>query len=423
MRIALLGYRGNMQSGGQGIYLHALSRELAEQGHSLDVFVGPPYPDPMPWARVTRLDNQMFWGRRFDRRRGGFLPRPRPARILEPLNFYEFAVTRFGFFPEPFAFSLRAARALLARLRQGERYLLVHDVQSLGYGLLWLQALGLPVVSTLHHPLTVDLRSSLSRDRGFMDRKGSLTFHPVTTQGRVARRLAGILTSSEVSRDTIARDFRVPEQRIHNVLNGVQLPDLGPERPRPEPPELLFVGRAGDPNKGLDILLAALLKLAPEIRLRCLSPPPFPNDEAARWLRDPALASRVSFDGKRPRAELESAYRRAAVVVVPSLFEGFGLPAIEALASGTPVVASRGGALPEVLGRAGAGRLLATLAPETLAAEIQSVLDDWDAEQRAVRAARGRIERLFGWEAVARRTADVYQRVRSVWPERRGWWP
>ena len=423
MRVALLAYRGNMQSGGQGIYLHALSRALADQGHSLDVFVGPPYPDPMPWARVTRLDNQMFWARRFERRRGSFLPRPRPARILEPLNFYEFAVTRFGFFPETFAFSLRAARALTARVRQGARYELVHDVQSLGYGLLWLQAQGVPVVSTLHHPLTVDLRSSLARDRGFKDRKGSITFHPVTSQGRVARRMAAIVTSSEVSRARIESDFRVERARIHNVLNGVELPDLGSERRRPEPPELLFVGRANDPNKGIEFLLAALARLSPEVRLRCLCPAPFPDDPLARRLRESGLEARVRFEGKRPRAELERAYRQAAVVVVPSRFEGFGLPAIEALASGTPVVASRGGALPEVLERAGAGRLARSLQPDALAAEIQSVLDDWEAEQRSVRAARPRIEQLFGWDAVARRTSAVYERVREDWPTRRSWWP
>src|SRR5574341_924524 len=157
MRVAFLCYRGNMKSGGQGVCLHALTRELAALGCEIDVFVGPPYPDPMPWARVTRLENQMFWGKRFERRRGGFLP-------------------------EPFAFSVRAALALLRELRAGRRYDVVHDVQSVSYGLLLLQALGLPVVTTIHHPLSIDLRSSLARDRSFAERKGSLTFYPVRTQ-------------------------------------------------------------------------------------------------------------------------------------------------------------------------------------------------------------------------------------------------
>jgi hypothetical protein len=129
-----------MKSGGQGVYLAALTRELAALGCEIDVFVGPPYPDPLPWARVTHLPNQMFWGKRFDKRKGAFLDRERPWSIFRPLDFYEFAVTRFGFLPEPFAFSVRAARAVARELRAGRRYDLVHDVQSVSYGLLGLQA-------------------------------------------------------------------------------------------------------------------------------------------------------------------------------------------------------------------------------------------------------------------------------------------
>jgi len=227
MRIAVLAYRGNMQSGGQGIYLHALVRGLLNRGHEIECFVGPPYPDPIPGVQLTRIDNQQFWIKRFERDGSAILPRPNPLRILHPLCFYEYAVTRFGFLPEPFAFSLRAAREVIARLRRGVRYDLVHDVQSLGYGLLWLRALGLPVVTTVHHPLTVDRRFSLQRDQTFTDYKGTLTFYPVRSQARVARRLDAVITSSESSKREITRGFRVRSERVHNVLNGVDLPPWG----------------------------------------------------------------------------------------------------------------------------------------------------------------------------------------------------
>ncbi len=412
MRIAFACYRGNMASGGQGIYLRALTRELAALGHEVDVFVGPPYPDALPWARVQHLENHMFWASRFHRERpGAFLPRPDPWRILAPLSFFEFAVTRFGFFPEPFAFSVRAARSIRAELRRGRRYDLVHDVQSLGYGLLWLRALGLPVVSTIHHPLSVDLRSSLMRARGFRELKGALTFHPVRSQARVARRIDAIVTSSEASRETIARDFGTAPARIHNVLNGVELPPAGATRKRPAPPELLFVGRAGDPNKGLEHLLDALTQLPDEVRLRCLCDRPLRDDAIHARIERLRLGARVRFEGKVPRAALEAAYRDAAIVVLPSLFEGFGLPAIEALAAGTPVVATNAGALPEVLGQAGAGRAVERGSAPALAAEIRALLGDWEAEQRRVLEARPRIERAFGWPGVAARTVAVYSRV------------
>ena len=412
MRIAFTAYRGSMSSGGQGIYLHALTRELAALGHEIDVYVGPPYPDPLPWvSRVIRLDDLHFWASRFYKHPGAFLPDRDRWRVLAPLHFFELAVTRFGFFPEPFAFSLRAARAIRTALLAGRRYDLVHDVQTLGYGLLWLRALGLPVVSTIHHPLTVDLRSSLARARGFRELKGALTFHPVRTQARVARHIDAILTSSEVSRATIARDFGAEPARVHDVLNGVELPPAGVPRKRPGRPELLFVGRAGDPNKGLEFLLDALTRLPDPVRLRCLCDRPLRGDPIHDQIERLGLAGRVRFDGKVSREALEAAYRDAAVVLLPSLFEGFGLPAVEGLAAGTPVVATDAGALPEVLEHAGAGRRVPRADAPALAAAIDEVLGDWEGEQERVLAARPRIERAFGWAEVAARTAGVYRRV------------
>ena len=413
MRIAFLCYRGNMKSGGQGVYLHALTRELAAMGCEIDVFVGPPYPDPLPWARVERLPNQMFWGKRFDKRPGAFLDRAAPWAMFRPLDFYEFAVTRFGFLPEPFAFSVRAALAVRRALRAGARYTLVHDVQSLGYGLLWLQALGLPVVSTIHHPLSIDLRSSLARDRSFAERKGSLTFYPVRTQARVARQLAAVLTSSEASRAAIARDFGVRPERIHDVRNGVELSAPGAPRSRPSA-ELLFVGRCGDPNKGLEFLLHALALLPHEVTLRVLDD--FPGGTPLeRTLRELRLETRVRFSGKVSAEELERAYCGAAAVVLPSLFEGFGLPAIEALAVGTPVVASRAGALPELIEEAGAGRLVPPGDPAALAKAIAEVLEHWDAAHAEALAARPRLEAIFGWRPTAQRTLAAYQRALAAW--------
>ncbi|MCP4005894.1 MAG: glycosyltransferase family 4 protein [bacterium] len=410
MRIAFLCYRGNMQSGGQGIYLHALTRRLAQMGHEIDVFVGPPYPDPMPWANEFRIENQMFWGSRFKSGPGAFLPQPDPLRIFHPLNFFEYAVSRFGFLPEPFAFSVRAARQVLARIREGVRYELVHDVQSVGYGLLGLQAIGLPVVTMIHHPLSVDRRSSLQRDRTFEEFKGSLTFYPVRTQARVARRLAGVLTSSEVSADAIENDFGVSRARIHNVHNGVDLPDPGVPRTRPEAPQLLFIGRCGDPNKGLEYLISALALLPPEVSLRVLDA--FPeNTPMENQIDDLHLRERIHFEGKLPRKELEAVFRESAITVLPSLFEGFGLPAIEALAAGTPVVATRAGALPEVIHAAGAGVLVEPADAADLAKGIAGVLERWEDAQREVLDARPRLEERFGWAQVGFRTEKVYEQV------------
>lgn len=409
-RIAFLAYRGSMTSGGQGIYLSALTRELAAVGYEIDVFVGPPWPDPMPWARVTRIENQCFWGSRFSPDPGAFLPRPDPLRIFTPLNFYEFAMTRFGFLPEPFAFSLRAARSVIERMREGRRYDLVHDVQSVGYGLLWLRALGVPVVTTIHHPLSVDRRSSLRRDRSFREKKGTLTFYPVRSQRRVARHLDAVLTSSDASAHELAGEFGVRPERIHRVQNGVGLPVPGSPRVRPDPPELLFVGRCGDPNKGLEYLLSALARLPSTVGLRILDD--FPTGTALDGqIRELGLRDRLRFSGKVSSQELERAYRSAAIVVLPSLFEGFGLPAVEALAVGTPVVATRAGALPEVIAASGAGVLVPPADPVAFAGAIEQVLARWEVEHARALDTRSRIEQAFAWKRIAARTGRIYEQL------------
>jgi glycosyltransferase involved in cell wall biosynthesis len=232
LRICFVAYRGNMRCGGQGVYLWFLARELARLGHRVDVLVGPPYPDAMPFAHsVTRLPDERFWGRWFAGDAAAMLPRPQPLRIFEPLNFYELAASRIGFLPEPFAFSVRALRALAAQLLAGAAYDVVHDVQCLGWGVLGMRALGLPVVSTVHHPLTVDRRASFARDTGFREALGTATFYPVAMQSLVARRLDRLLTSSRASARQIARDFRVDPARIRMVANGVDTELFAPDPP------------------------------------------------------------------------------------------------------------------------------------------------------------------------------------------------
>jgi len=419
LRICFLGYRGNMHSGGQGIYLWFLARELARLGHEITVLVGPPYPDAMPFARrVTRLPNPQLWGKRFDPDSAVLLPWPKPLRAFAPLYFYELAATHFGFLPEPFAFSVRALRELVPRLRAGERFDLVHDVQSLGYGLLALGALGLPVVTTIHHPLSVDRRASFARDRTLREALGTMEFYPVGMQAFVARRLDRVITSSELSRREIRRDFRVAEARIANVGNGLDTeifrPLPGVER---APRELLCIGRASDPNKGVDTLLEAMALLPDEVRLTLVD-----EDHALHLARtrgrELGIASRVTITGRLPQARLVELYNRAALVVVPSRYEGFGLPAAEAMACGTPVVASHAGALPELMRTAGGGTLARVADPASLAAAIRELLERPPEARAALgRAARENVIRAWSWPRIAARTVEVY---RAVLAERRG---
>jgi glycosyltransferase involved in cell wall biosynthesis len=395
LRICFVSYRGNMRCGGQGIYLWHLARELSRRGHRVDVLVGPPLPDPMPFARsVEPLPDEQFWAKWFLRDYTRFFP-ARPLSVFEPLHFYELLASRLGFLPEPFAASVRAFRAYVRRLREGERFDVVHDVQCLGWGMLGIRALGAPIVTTVHHPLTLDRRASFVRDQTLRDAIGTMTFYPVGMQAFVARRIDRVITSSEASAAHIRRDFGVDRSRIRMLGNGL---DTHCFRPDPDTPrsraEILCVGRASDPNKGISTLIRSS-----------------PDHEGFRLARELGCADRVRVTGPLSTEELVAAYRRATLVVVPSVFEGFGLPAAEAMACGTPVVATSAGALPEVVEAGGGGLLVAPSDPQALAKGITTLLEQPEARAELGARAPARIVAHYSWERVAELTEQVYREL------------
>lgn len=222
------------------------------------------------------------------------------------------------------------------------------------------------------------------------------------------RRAYRVLTVSEWSRAEIVEWSGIPEERVVNVGNGVD-PPFCPEGPRYEPgfPYVLYVGNAR-PHKNLDRLLSAFGRLDyPELRLVLAGAP------------KPELGGRLDQLGIRDRArilcgltddELASVYRGALLVVLPSLIEGFGLPALEAMACGIPVVLSRLPALPEVAGEA--GMFMDPLDVDDIRRAMERVL--CDGERRAAMRALG-LERArrFSWDGVANAVRSVLENARS----------
>ncbi len=411
-RLCFVAYRGNMNCGGQGVYLWFLCRELAALGFEVDVFVGPPYPDPMPFAaRVQRLENQEHWAKWFTHDYGGMIPKRNPLAALSPMNFYELAASRLGFLPEPFAFSMRVFRTLAARMREGERWDLIHDVQCLGYGLLGLRALGIPVVTTVHHPLTVDRRASFIRDTNLTEALGTMQFYPIGMQSFVARRIDRVLTSSECSAGQIAADFGVPRQQIRNVWNGLDTdlfsPDASVAR---DPHKVLCVGRASDPNKGIRSLIEAIAQTDASTRLTLIDND-HPENEVFKWARAAGVIDRIEVTGRVPQQELIRHYRSASLVAVPSRYEGFGLPAVEAMACGTPVVACEAGALREVMQQAGGGITVPIDDSKALAHGIDELMGHPERRQSLGETGRRKVCDVFSWPRIARRTAEVYAEV------------
>jgi glycosyltransferase involved in cell wall biosynthesis len=406
MNICLLSYRGNPYCGGQGVYLYFLSRELAKMGHSLTLLVGPPDPWPMPWARTIRVESLNLWGVRRN-----FLPSSAPWSIFRPLNFFEFAATRLGFFPEMLIFSFRALR-MLGEIFPRQRFDVFHDIQSLGYGLMLVKQFRRPLITMVHHPLTIDFHHSLERDQDFKEKYYTVVFYPLGMQGRVIRRCDRVLTSSRETAREIERAFRVPADRIRNVANGLDTdffrPGKGTSR---QNNRLLFVGNTDDPKKGAPYLLHSMTYLPDKITLRIVDDGAPVKSFAPGLVKQLGLGRRVAFTGKLSAEALREEYRSAQVAVVPSLYEGFGLPAAEAMACGTPVVTTTAGALPEVVGEDGAGVLVPPRDPQALAEGIRQVLEDREQGEKMGRSGRERVERLFSWGRVAERTVAVYKEL------------
>lgn len=412
MRICLLSYRGNPYSGGQGVYVFHLARELCRLGHAIDVVVGRPYPRPLSrWARVHKVPNLNLWGR-YD---GDWLPRDRPFSLLSPANLFEFAATRLRFFPEPFTFSMRALLCMVGQLRH-HGFDLIHDVQSLGYGTWAMKAFGAPVLTTVHHPLTVDRRHALARSRTLEERYHAAVFYPVAMQGWVIRRVDGVITASRAGRAAIAKDFRVPEGRIGVVPNGVDTERFrNPGGLRRRQSTLLFVGNTDDARKGAAILLQALARLPRRVKLRIVDEGYPARTLIPREVDRLGLTSRVIFTGRLSAGRLVEEYSRCTILVQPSLYEGFGLPAAEALACGTPVVATDAGAVAEVVSPE-SGLLVPPADAQALAEGIATLLEDPQRRQSMGLCGPSHIANHFAWPAAARAVVRVYRRALAGHP-------
>jgi glycosyltransferase involved in cell wall biosynthesis len=405
LRIALLSYRSKPHSGGQGIYVRALSRELTELGHRVEVLSGQPYPELAAGVPLTRVPSLDLY------REPDPFRTPRPSEFRDWVDVAEWATMCTAGFPEPLTFSLRAARALLPRAHEFD---VVHDNQSLGWGLLRLVRAGLPTVATVHHPIAIDRRLELAAAPSLRRRLTLQRWYAFTgMQARVVRRLDGVTTVSESSRRDIATHMGLPAGQVEVIPVGIDPDEFCPPpagRAR-DTDSILVITSADVPLKGLVHLLEALAKLRTErpVRLTVVGTarPGGPAETALDRLN---LRDAVRFTGPVPEAELVRLLQTAGVVAIPSLYEGFSLPAIEAMACATPLVTTDAGALPEVVGTEAGLRVRAGDVGELTAALLR-VLDSPSLAAELGRAGRRRVLERFTWRATAQRTADWYGQV------------
>ncbi|MEU4213087.1 glycosyltransferase family 4 protein [Streptomyces sp. NPDC026206] len=441
MRIALLTYKGNPFCGGQGVYVRHLSRELARLGHSVEVIGAQPYPvlddvkggDDMKGGedgedgeyvrsgyarsgvprsaaggvRLTELPSLDLY------RQPDPFRTPRREEFRDWIDALEVGTMWTGGFPEPLTFSLRARRHLAAR--RGD-FDVVHDNQTLGYGLLGGPGvLGAPLVTTIHHPITVDRQLELDAAQDWKRRASVRRWYGFTRmQKRVARRLPSVLTVSGSSRQEIVDHLGVRPGRIHVVHIGADTGLFSPDPAVAEIPGRIVTTSSADvPLKGLVHLVEALARVRaagnPGAHLVVVGKRA-ENGPVATAIKRHGLEGAVEFVKGITDPELVGLVRSAQIACVPSLYEGFSLPAAEAMATGTPLVATTGGAIPEVAGPDGETCLAVPPGDaDALAAALSRLLGDADLRRRLGAAGRQRVLAKFTWHQAAIGTAEHYR--------------
>ena len=403
LRVALLSYRSKPHCGGQGVYVRHLSRELVRLGHEVEVFSGQPYPELDEGVQLTTVPSLDLY------REPDPFRVPRLREFRDRVDVEEFITMCAGGFPEPKTFGTRVACLLRERVADFD---VVHDNQVLAYGMLEVESLGLPLVTTIHHPITVDRRLDLAAARGWRRRLSVRRWYSfLRMQRKVARRARWILTPSASSKRDAVADFGVDPARVQVVPLGVDDGFRPPTTPR-VPGRIVAMASADAPMKGIATLLEAFAKLRTErdhLQLLLVSKPR-PGGRTERIVDRLAIGDHVRFVHGVSDIELVEMMGSAEVACVPSLYEGFSLPTAELMACGTPLVVSDAGAIPEVVGPDG---LCADLVPPgdvgALVDALGSLLDDPERRERYGTAGRARVEELFSWRAAAAATVAAYE--------------
>jgi glycosyltransferase involved in cell wall biosynthesis len=403
VRIALLSYRSKTHCGGQGVYVRHLSRGLVELGHQVEVFSGQPYPEGLdPRVTLTKVPSLDLY------REPDPFRVPHPGEIRDHIDVLELLTMWSAGFPEPRTFCMRAARVLAERR---DDFDVVHDNQSLGAALLGV-AKDIPLVATVHHPITRDRVLEVAAAPWWRKPLVRRWYGFAEMQKRVARRIPELLTVSTTSAADIAEDFGVSDDQLHVVPLGVDTELFRPAEHR-VPGRIIAIASADVPLKGVSNLLHAVARLRARHNLDVqLVSKLEPNGPTEKLIAELGISDIVHASSGLPDEELAGLLASAEIACIPSLYEGFSLPAVEAMASGTPIVASRAGALPEVLGAEGdCARLVPPGDIDRLTAVLGELLDS-PAQRRALGAAgRRRALDVFSWESVAAQTVSVYEKA------------
>jgi glycosyltransferase involved in cell wall biosynthesis len=403
MKIAILSYRSNPFSGGQGIYVRHLSNSFVELGHEVYVISGPPYPDirnEVTLIKIPSLDLFSVKSR---------IKAFKLSFLISLTNLIEWLGIMTGGFPEPYTFGRRLKKFLES---SNIKFDVILDNQSLCYALEDIQN-EYPLVTTIHHPITKDHKLELEGSRNWKERLSTNRWHGfLRMQKKVAPNLKHIITISNSSKEDIQAEFKIEEDSIDMIWNGI---DIDTFKVRDDKKiienRIVTTASADIPLKGLKYLIASLPSIIKEFPLTHLKViGTSPQDSTMRALiSDLDLNDKVSFNSELTESEVVDIYSSADIAVIPSLYEGFGFGAGEAMACGVPLISTTSGGLKDVIGDAAI-----QIESESSDSISKAVIDLFSDDQKKVhysKIGRERIEKEFSWNLAARKYLKVFKKA------------
>ena len=408
MRIGLLSYRSNPFSGGQGIYIKHLSEALKDLGHDVDVISGPPYPllrKDINLIKVPSLDLFAEENR---------LRTFKTQYFINLTDLTEWFGILTGGFPEPYTFGKRVKIYLEKRK---DSYDILHDNQSLSYSMLKLQE-DFPLVSTIHHPITKDHRLEIENSKNWKERLSSNRWHSfLKMQKFVAPRLKKIICPSRQSRKDVIDEFEANPDSVEVIPNGIDLKTFKVNKlVKKIPYRIVTTASADIPLKGLRYLVNALnnvIKIFPVSTLAVIGKTK-EGGEVKRQIDRLNLGEKISFYSDLSESEIVNLYSSSQLAVIPSLYEGFGFGAGEAMACGVPLISTHSGGLKEVVGEAAI-----EVKPgdsDDLTTAILDLFSSPDKQDHFSKIGRKRINDQFQWNKAAKEYIKIYEEIVDKFP-------
>ena len=401
LSILMPSYRSHPYTGGQGIYMRLVTKAMRDLGHKVEVVSGQPYPILDEGVKLTKLPSLDLYS--YDNPLKAF----NLSLFKNKIDLFEWISHLTGGFSEPYTFGERMAK--WAKLNYSN-YDVVHDNQTLAYGLLKLKNMGIPVVGTIHHPITMDKKIDIKHAETISLKILKWRWYSfLNMQMKVARQLDPIIVVSENTRKDLAKDFKIDIKKTRKVLHGIDHLTFKPiEKIKRKSNQLITTASADVPLKGLIYLIRAydlLLKDFPELQLVVIGK--LREGPTSKELDKKGIREKVRFVSDLTSDEIAQLYAESTIAVSPSVYEGFGFPAGEAMSCGIPLVSTNGGSLPEVVGDAGI--VVNHSDPLSLSQGIKELLDDEEKRLVYGKMGRERVLDKFTWERAARELVDVYK--------------